>query len=122
VRTRHTQTERSWLLLYDLHTTKQLVLPPSTLSAQYSPQDSAQQQQLHVVDVYVKHTARCGHAVPATRLACDSRAVLVAFADGLLGACSWSGKVRVLPCAAVEAQVDACMPQPRMAALALTWA
>lgn len=89
------QTEAGYLLLYGLHVTKQLALP-SLKSNTWGVHDGS--QCLHAVDVYVKHTVRCERAVPATCMCCDSRAILVAYADGFWGSCSWSGKVCVCVC------------------------
>lgn len=47
------------------------------------------------MDVYVKHPVRCERDVPATCVCCDSRVILIAYADGYWGSCSWFGKVRV---------------------------
>lgn len=42
----------------------------------------------------MKHPVRCERDVPATCVCCDSRAVLIAYADGYWGSCSWFGRVR----------------------------
>jgi len=84
------QTEAGYLLVYDIHVTKQLALP-QLRSQTWGTHDGS--QSLHAVDVYVKHPVRCERAVPATCVCCDNRVILVAYADGYLGSCSWSGKV-----------------------------
>jgi hypothetical protein len=85
------QTENGYLLVYDLHATKQPAIP-ALRSQSWGTHDSL--QQLHAVDVYVKHPVRCDREVPATCVCCDSRTILVAYADGYWGSCSWFGKVR----------------------------
>lgn len=85
------QTENGYLLVYDLHVTKQPAIP-ALRSQSWGTHDSL--QQLHAVDVYVKHPVRCDREVPATCVCCDSRTILVAYADGYWGSCSWFGKVR----------------------------
>lgn len=90
-RSHRPQTAAGWLLVYDLHATKQPALPHLSGGAHWGGAGAA--AALARVDVYVKHTARCQHAAPPTALACDARAILVAYADGFLGSCSWSGKV-----------------------------
>lgn len=85
------QTENGYLLVYDVHVTKQPAIP-ALRSQSWGTHDSL--QQLHAVDVYVKHPVRCEREVPATCVCCDSRTILVAYADGYWGSCSWFGKVR----------------------------
>jgi hypothetical protein len=84
------QTELGYLLVYDLHVTKHPALP-ALRSQTWGPHDGS--QPLHAVDVYVKHPVRCDRDVPATCVCCDSRVILVAYADGCWGSCSWFGKV-----------------------------
>lgn len=89
------QTENGYLLLYDLHVTKHPALPQLRSQAWGPNTGHDASAALHTVDVYVKHPVRCDRDVPATCLCCDSRVILVAYADGYWGSCSWSGKVGV---------------------------
>lgn len=76
--------------MYDIHVSKHPALPALRSQSWGSHHDA---QQLPAVDVYVKHPVRCEREVPATCVCCDSRAILVGYADGYWGSCSWFGKV-----------------------------
>lgn len=78
------------MLIYALHILKDPVLPHS--SSHWNGQE--QLQALRTVDVYIKHHACCAHTAPPTCLCCDSQSILVAYADGYMGSCTWAGKVR----------------------------
>eukprot|EP00879_Flechtneria_rotunda_P027415 GHRR01029366.1.p1 GENE.GHRR01029366.1~~GHRR01029366.1.p1 ORF type:complete len:171 (+),score=56.10 GHRR01029366.1:679-1191(+) len=85
-------TANGWLLVYALHTLKATALATSSSNNSWSAQQQ-QQQALWQQDIYIKHTVQCDHTALPTCLCSDSRSILVAYADGCIGSCNWSGKV-----------------------------
>lgn len=93
-----------------MHNSKQPLFPGSGASASTSTSGSgswAGQERLAGLtahDVYVKHSLRCQHSAPPTALCCDARTVLVGYADGFVGSCTWGGKVRASRTAATSSE------------------
>lgn len=80
------QTDKGFLHIYNIHQTKEPVLPGSTAA-----------RDICKADVYLRHTAKLEMATTALSITGDAKTLLLGCHDGSFVACTWTGKVRLGP-------------------------